>query len=41
VVADELYEMSLPLVAISESDFAGLHTGQQIEIDNSGEITIT
>jgi cis-L-3-hydroxyproline dehydratase len=41
VVADELYEMSLPLVAISESDFARLQTGQQIEIDNGGGITIT
>lgn len=40
VVADELYTTPLPLVAISESDFASLQTGQQIEIDNNGGITI-
>ena len=41
VVADELYNTPIPLVAISESDFARLHTGDQIEIDNIGIITIT
>jgi predicted aconitase with swiveling domain len=41
VVADELYATPLPLVAISESDFAVLYTGQQIAIDNNGGITIT
>jgi len=41
VVADELYTTPLPLVAISESDFANLQTGQQIEINNNGGITIS
>jgi len=41
VVADELYATPLPLVAISESDFACLQTGQHIEIDRGGGITIT
>ena len=41
VVADELYTTPLSLVAVSESDFAKLETGQQIKIDNSGGITIT
>ena len=41
VVADELYTTPLPLVAISEADFALLQTGQQITIDNNGGITIT
>lgn len=41
VVADELYANPLPLVAISETDFAQLQTGQQITIDHKGGITIT
>jgi len=41
VVADELYATPLPLVAISESDFECLQTGQHIEIDSGGGITIT
>ena len=41
LVADELYTTPLPLVAISVSDFASLQTGQQIEIDNIGGITIS
>lgn len=41
VVADELYANPLPLIAISESDFAKLQTGDHIQIDNSGNITIT
>ena len=40
VVADELYATPLPLVAISESEFALLQTGQYIEIDSSGGISI-
>ena len=40
IVADELYAQPLPLVAVSESDFAHLQTGDQIEIDNQGIITI-
>ena len=41
VVADELYANPLPLIAVAESDFALLQTGQQIEIDDNGGITIT
>jgi len=41
IVADELYKTPLPLVAISESDFASLQTGQQIEINETGSVTIT
>ena len=41
IVADELYTTPLPLVAIAESDFACLHTGQQIVIDEMGSITMT
>ena len=40
VVADELYSKPLPLVAVSESDFARLQTGDQIEINEQGMITI-
>jgi predicted aconitase with swiveling domain len=39
VVADELYTKPLPLVAISESDFARLQTGDHIEI-NDGMIKV-
>lgn len=41
VVADELYTNPLPLIAVSESDFGKLQTGDHLEIDNSGIITIT
>ena len=41
VVADELYTTPLPLVAVAEFDFSKLETGQQIMIDNNGEILIT
>ena len=40
VVADELYTTPLPLVAISEADFARLRTGDHIEIDNDGGISV-
>jgi len=41
VVADELYTNPLPLIAVSESDFAQLQTGDHLEVDNSGIITIS
>lgn len=41
VVADELYTNPLPLIAIAESDFAKLQSGDHLEVDNSGSITIT
>jgi len=40
IVADELYTQPLPLVAVSESDFAHLKTGDRIEIDDHGNVTI-
>ena len=40
IVADELYKNPLPLFAVSESDFASLQTGDQIEIDDQGVITV-
>ena len=40
VVADELYTKPLPLVAVSELDFARLRTGDQIEIDDLGTVTV-
>jgi len=40
IVADELYTQALPLFAVSESDFAHLKTGDQIEIDAHGNITV-
>lgn len=41
IVADELYANPIPLIAISESDFAYLQSGDHIKIDNSGMISIT
>lgn len=34
IVSDKLYEKTLPLMAISEADFARLQTGDQIELDS-------
>ena len=39
VVADEMYSNPIPLVAVSESDFAQLQTGDEIEINN-GNIVV-
>ena len=40
VVAGELYEKSFPLIALSESDFDLLKTGDQIEIKKDGKLKI-
>ncbi len=40
VVATEMYSTSIPLVAVSESDFAKLQTGDQIETDEHGVISV-
>lgn len=40
VVADELYAAPIPLVAISDSDFARLQTGDQVELDGHGNIIV-
>ena len=41
VVADELYANPIPLIAVSETDFAKLRTGKHLTVDNSGIITIS
>lgn len=41
VVAGELYEKSFPLIALSESDFDLLKTGDHIEIAESGNLLVT
>ena len=40
VVADELYTKPIPLVAVSETNFTKLKTGDNIQINSSGIITI-
>ena len=40
VVSDELYAKPLTLVAISESDFATLQTGDQLEINEEGTVIV-
>jgi predicted aconitase with swiveling domain len=40
VVAEELYHSPLPMVALTESDFAQLKTDDEIIIKNHGEIII-
>jgi len=40
VVATELYNKPIPLVAVSESDFAKLHTHDHIEIKSDGKILV-
>ena len=40
VVADELYASPLPLVALTERDFAQLKTNNEIQITNEGTVVI-
>ena len=40
VVADELYKAPIPLVAVPESDFARLRTGDQIVLDEFGRVFV-
>lgn len=40
VVADELYTSPLPLIALSEQNFAQLQTGDEIHIQRSGEVLV-
>lgn len=40
VVADELYNLPLPLVALEETDFAKLQSGDMIRIAQDGTVTI-
>ena len=41
VVADELYANPLPLIAVAESDFTLLQTGDHIEINEHGMICVS
>jgi cis-L-3-hydroxyproline dehydratase len=40
IVADELYQRTLPVVALSAEDFAGLSTGSWIRIEPDGTIEV-
>jgi len=40
VVADELYTTPLPLIAVSESDFSLLRTGDELEINSNSKIIV-
>ncbi|HSL43512.1 MAG TPA: DUF126 domain-containing protein [Anaerolineales bacterium] len=40
VVADELYTSPLPLIALRETDYAELRTGDEVEILSSGMVII-
>ena len=40
VVASELYEKSFPLIALSETDFYLLQTGDHLEIEESGHVIV-
>ena len=41
VVADEMYSKPIPLIAVSESDFEKLKTGDEVEIGNDGNVVLT
>jgi predicted aconitase with swiveling domain len=41
VVAGELYKKSFPLIALSETDFGLINTGNHIEVTESGNLIIT
>ena len=41
IVADEMYGTPIPLVALSEEDFAALETGQWVEVGEDGEVTVS
>lgn len=40
IVADEMYGRPIPVIALSEEDFASLKTGEQVEIFNNGQVAI-
>ena len=39
IVADAMYGQPVPLIALSAADFAQLHTGDQLTVDEDGQIT--
>jgi predicted aconitase with swiveling domain len=40
IVADELYALPIPLIALSAADFDSLQTGMLAELETSGRITL-
>lgn len=40
IVADEMYAKPIPVIALSEEDFASLQTGEQIEIFSDGWLSV-
>jgi predicted aconitase with swiveling domain len=40
VVAEEMYSKPIPLVALSDSDFGKLQSGDQIEVDGEGKVIV-
>ena len=41
VVADEMYGIHIPIVALSAADFAALRTGQELQLFSDGRICVT
>lgn len=41
IVADEMYQSSIPIIALTPEDFAQLKTGQHIHIHPDGSLLIT
>lgn len=41
IVADELYGKSIPVLLLSEEDFAGLHDGDSVQIRPDGRIVVS
>jgi len=41
VVADEMYESSFPMIAVSRDDFESIATGDQVRIEEDGTIVVT
>ncbi len=40
IVADEMYAKPIPVIALSEEEFASLNNGEQIEIFSDGRLTV-
>lgn len=40
IVADEMYGRPIPIIALSEEDFAGLQTGERVEIFSDGRLSV-
>jgi predicted aconitase with swiveling domain len=40
IVADEMYGKPIPIVVLSQEDFAGLRTGELVRLGDGGEMTL-